>query len=322
MEYILNEEGKLKVASTGDNTYQFFVKDHLGNTSLSLNEDGAVQEINHYYPFGMRMQGGKEDESQKYRYNGKELQDETDWLDYGARMYDPSLARFHTLDPLAEKYNFQSPYVYAANNPIKFIDVNGKGPGFKIFKKMLNGRLKRISRKQAEKTLRNNGSVTVVGKGSAKKSKRLMESSSDGKKVVRHDGHKLKNGKIGNRHFQKAAGDGSHVFYKVKLIFLVHCEIMYAQLEEEVEFGKDYTKRLVGRNAFSEFVDEWINPYGDVAILMELFPYLFNSDSEEESSDTSTEEEQDDSNEETDDDDENNQENQNNNEEEDQDDNE
>jgi hypothetical protein len=71
LEYILNEEGKLNIG-TGSNTYQFFVKDHLGNTRLSLNEDGAVEEVNHYYPFGMRMAmaNSKEDATQKYRYNG------------------------------------------------------------------------------------------------------------------------------------------------------------------------------------------------------------------------------------------------------------
>jgi len=69
----------------------------------------------------------------KFLYNGKELQDDViagqklDWYDYGARMYDAAVGRFHTIDPWAEKYTFQTPYAYAANNPVRYIDFMGLG---------------------------------------------------------------------------------------------------------------------------------------------------------------------------------------------------
>jgi RHS repeat-associated core domain len=68
----------------------------------------------------------------RYLYNGKELQDQMiggtafGWYDYGARFYDPEVPHFTTIDPLAEKFYNYSPYVYCENNPIRFIDPDGR----------------------------------------------------------------------------------------------------------------------------------------------------------------------------------------------------
>ena len=63
----------------------------------------------------------------EYLYNGKMMQDEMglNWLDYGARFYDPVLGRWHSPDLLAEKYLDLSPYTYVGDNPILRIDLFG-----------------------------------------------------------------------------------------------------------------------------------------------------------------------------------------------------
>ena len=70
--------------------------------------------------------------SNKYLYNGKELQDEMglNWYDYGARMYDPSIGRWHVVDPLGDhpKQIEISPYSSIWNNPIKYNDPDGRCP--------------------------------------------------------------------------------------------------------------------------------------------------------------------------------------------------
>jgi len=114
-----------------NNKYIYSYVDHLGNVRVSYfnNGNGAeVLEENNYYPFGLKHEGYNTlagNPAYKYQYNGKELQQETGWNDYGARMYMPELGRWGVMDPLSEKFFDFSNYNYVLNNPIKFIDKDG-----------------------------------------------------------------------------------------------------------------------------------------------------------------------------------------------------
>lgn len=87
-----------------------------------------------YYAFGSPMPGRQYNNGNyRYGFNGKEKDDEVkgsgNSIDFGARIYDPRLGRFLSVDPDAQKYPYASPYNYAANCPIRLVDINGKGPG-------------------------------------------------------------------------------------------------------------------------------------------------------------------------------------------------
>ena len=132
---LLTDEGYVTLS---DNKYHYYLKDHQGNNRVVINQSGTVEETNHYYPFGGVFASAGN--VQPYKYNGKEYDGKKglNWYDYGARMYDAALGRFMTVDPLAEKYYPMSPYGYCLNNPIKFIDADGRLQEFISKEKVLD----------------------------------------------------------------------------------------------------------------------------------------------------------------------------------------
>ena len=129
---LLTEAGYIDLT---DNSYHYYIKDHLGNNRVVADANGTVEESNQYYPFGLSYANANSN-VQPYKYNGKELDSKAglNWYDYGARHYDAALGRWHVVDPLAEKYYSTSPYAYCLNNPICNIDPNGKNVWTKLFK--------------------------------------------------------------------------------------------------------------------------------------------------------------------------------------------
>ena len=127
-KYLFNG-GYCSFASTGLPIYHYYTQDHLGNNRAVINENGILEQVTHYYPFGgIYGDTGINSSLQPYKYNGKELDrmHGLDWYDYGARSYDPALGRFTTIDPLTEKYYKLNPYAYCGDNPVNAIDPDGR----------------------------------------------------------------------------------------------------------------------------------------------------------------------------------------------------
>jgi len=135
LDYILTGEGRITMKSGQSKTnstkyeFEYFINDHLGNTRVVQTAGGEITQRADYYPFGMMHQPNQTlaTSTNKILFQGQELQLDynLNWYHYRFRMHDPAIARFMCVDPLAEKYAYNSVYAFSENRVVDGVELEG-----------------------------------------------------------------------------------------------------------------------------------------------------------------------------------------------------
>ena len=107
----------------------YYVKDHIGNIRQTLDHSGTIVAAQDYYSYGEYIRSYNQGlPNDRYKFTGKERDNETNLDYFGARYYESSSGRWLSIDPSADKYPNLSPYIYCLNNPLNHLDPDGNDP--------------------------------------------------------------------------------------------------------------------------------------------------------------------------------------------------
>ena len=117
----------LGVCGDGQGVRLYELTNHLGNVLATINDKGKVVSAQDYFPFGLKLDGRMfNTEGYRFGFNGKEYEGTFKSQDYGKRIYRADLGKFLSVDPLMPSYPWYTPYQFAGNMPIAFIDLDGQ----------------------------------------------------------------------------------------------------------------------------------------------------------------------------------------------------
>ncbi|MBF0625153.1 MAG: RHS repeat-associated core domain-containing protein, partial [Magnetococcales bacterium] len=126
-EYLYGPDGLFALRIDGN--IHPILKDHLHSVRAVVDSAGTLQTAFHYSPFGAVIASTGDTDLIRYRFTGYEYDGETGLYNAAARLYDPALKRFYSVDP---RLQFFSPYVYGGSNPVSMLDPTGEAAWWAI----------------------------------------------------------------------------------------------------------------------------------------------------------------------------------------------
>jgi RHS repeat-associated protein len=176
----------------------YFHPNHLGSSNYITNIAGEVSQHTEYFAFGETfVEEHKNSNNSPYKFNGKELDEESGLYYYGARYYDPRISIWASVDPLAERGPEFSPYSFCFNNPMHFTDPDGRWP-FPSWSSITKSTSAYISKQSAKisSDWKNIKRELYNGKGADDFVKDVKQSAKDTQKWVKNNKQALL--KLGN----------------------------------------------------------------------------------------------------------------------------